>query len=483
MQKLGSKLHFVWVCIGILTLHVPLYGQVLSGDANGKSTILFEGGNISFNLQEKAFDVAYNHFQDYRFSKKLDSATIVKLFNQQDFTMPNLKRRVWGISARGKAANGLALVFAGGNLASQGNIGGYMGWSKLGNYTKEVEQTISKTEKERNKSALLAQGLKEAYFRALEEKGEKWIKEKIKTADTLRLKNTLIEVLGRNMPKDISLAFQARKLNSDQGDAVFINFNGFMAFEAEKAYQTDYLKNIAPLEAKFTEAVESLGKMRNYWTKRSTFYINGGIEGIGFKLMGAFDSTNASKSYSDKAFTGFFANVGYNWHYGEDKHPFLGKNAIIGINGGIANTSNFGSLQAATLTVKKVDIDKMKQELISEKKVDVYSGFETYYQLSLNFDVVKMYKIEDKYTIATTYYGRHNAPLTKGIKTVTTTDLGVSSYFFKDDGVFMGGLYVQFPDVFDNNKLNRKNQASQSISQRWMFGIVSKINIVTLFGY
>lgn len=107
MQKLSFKFISVWIGIGLLIQYAPLYGQVLSGDANGKSTILFEGGNISFNLQEQAFDVAYNHFKNYRFRRNMDAHSIEKTVQKEDIVMPDWGRQVWGLAPEARPPMGL----------------------------------------------------------------------------------------------------------------------------------------------------------------------------------------------------------------------------------------------------------------------------------------------------------------------------------------------------------------------------------------
>jgi hypothetical protein len=87
-------------------------GQVLSGDATGKSTVLVEGGNIGINVAAGAAEINYTQFANY-------------------FARENFRKLTWGVNARAEADGSVLDIIQGGIVGSKSRLNGFIGLSQF----------------------------------------------------------------------------------------------------------------------------------------------------------------------------------------------------------------------------------------------------------------------------------------------------------------------------------------------------------------
>ncbi|MDR6197206.1 hypothetical protein [Siphonobacter sp. SORGH_AS_0500] len=473
------------------------FSQVITGDAKGQSSILFQGGNFGFNLIEQSFDFNYNGFKNYRlgawlntsrqkFNKQLwlDTSNIISDLNKK----MHYGRMVWGINARAKAANGIATIFNNGNIVPDAKIGGIIGWSFLDNLTDSASVKIIEYEYLIKRYRILTQNTFANYRKIIIDKAEDLASKDVLLKDykdSLKSEiNTILSKTENIKPSQWSIGFSSASsdipswVKDDSAKIEALNkYYELLAFETEKLYQSDYINKIEPVIKLLDNALDAVSKYRKYWKERKTIFFRFGLTGLSFKYaVLPIDSQKIDNSILDKTFTGFYMDLGCNIH--------IGGKGIFGTTIGIERKSSFNELTSINYSLAEASVKDTLHRIISTKQdITAYTGtFERYTQWNFNIDYLHFFKADDTFTIAPSIYIRHKIPV-KAITSVTSTDLGVSTYFFKDGRPFVGGFYLQINDIADNGRYIRPKQNPISIGERWTFGIVSKVNVATLLGY
>ncbi len=124
--------------------------------------------------------------------------------------------------------------------------------------------------------------------------------------------------------------------------------------------------------------------------------------------------------------------------------------------------------------------------LLDEKKITGYSGKYGAVEVNnFNADIVFRLKLddEDRSHLLINPYMRATLFSRDTSLMVNKTNLGAGFYFMQ--GKFLGGFYVELPDV-NNNAEKMKPTDEQNLRQplqRLSFGIVTKINLKTIMGW
>ena len=82
--------------------------------------------------------------------------------------------------------------------------------------------------------------------------------------------------------------------------------------------------------------------------------------------------------------------------------------------------------------------------------------------------------IEETFLIVNTYL--RSVSSNKQALYASHSDIGVSTLFFKKDGNFMGGIYLELPDLDQNNERMKANPEYEDWYNRMAFGIYTKFS-------
>ncbi len=457
------------------------HAQGLTQDASGKSSILYPGANIGLNVQESTLDFNYAHF-----SKK---------------TFPDTSGKgiwIYGLNLKGKNNEGIANLFSESQFtpSTTGRLTvGYTfkeGANKIIHKFNKEEYSYSDLLKEEFKLNKQAEGstvnLRDNILtKEFSDFITKLVNDKLnadKAQTTLDPKESiipsrLIKILVGKIKNAMSANLSVTGLRVELDKA----FNG-------KSYLGEILqfydKTIAPIIIDFDKSDEALNdKIKNiedaiidyrkdHKLRRVTLFASLGINTTSFKYFEKLDTTNLRKSFADTTYIGPEIKLGVNYQ--------LGGNWLLGLTIGRARGSTFDYLDKVEYTSRKTTAFG-NQQLISEKSIVAYTPDKVTYQYvsqtTLDLDIVHFSGIADKGILALNGYFRgswsDNTLLVPNL-----SKLGIAGYFFKTDGILLGGLYLEMSDL-NNNMAKFNGKPLTKSYERLIFGVVGKIALASVF--
>lgn len=275
-----------------------------------------------------------------------------------------------------------------------------------------------------------------------------------------------ISASGNNR-EGLSDLFNGGKLTPQSKVNIFIGFR--------KSYQTtvlELLKRIKEIEnanpdknEAAVRAIKQLNKQieENRSTRHTqslTTYINGGLNAANFKLYKDDNASSLSKRFEKVNFRGGFVDLGLNYEYAP--------RWIFGISIGYERYNNLDSLGYTNYTLTNTTTVNTSQ-LTTESKISAYQGlYMAYNRLNVKTDALYFGRVSEDYRLVwNTLYTRIILPLQeKQINKVFQA--GTAINFYKSEGKFAGGFYLQSNDVF--NSLHSTDRFHERLS----FGIAAR---------
>ncbi|MBB6498691.1 hypothetical protein [Pedobacter cryoconitis] len=273
----------------------------------------------------------------------------------------------------------------------------------------------------------------------------------------------------------LSDLFNGGKLTPRSKIGAFIGFR--------KSYQTttlQLLKRIKEIEDANPDKNETsinairqlnsqIQENRNTRHSRSlTTYINAGLNADNFRLYKNPEAPSLSARFEKVNFRGGFADFGLNYEY-TPRWTF-------GIALGYERYNNLDSLSNTNYTLTSSTTVNTTQ-LTTESKFSAYQGtYIAYNRLNLKTDILYFARVSEDYRLVwNTLYTRLVLPLQeKQIHQVFQTGTAVN--FYKSEGKFAGGLYLQSNDLFNNLR------STDKFHERLSFGIVAKYSFSSIMG-
>lgn len=202
-------------------------------------------------------------------------------------------------------------------------------------------------------------------------------------------------------------------------------------------------------------------------------FIFGNINSSNFKQISTVDTVNLQKSFKEIDFTGKKIGFGVNIDY---------KIFKFGLTYAWNFTNNFASLEETDFILRTTSYSSLGQSITREKKTTTYEG--NYGEVlinELNIDLTANLKLNKKgsnFLIINPYSHSTNSSRTPS-KLPGTWNLGIGAYTFKKDGKFLGGLYVEFPDIKNAVEKNKDidKQDLKPVSKRFVVGLVAKFTL------
>ncbi len=428
-----------------LFLSTSAQAQITSQDADGQSSILYQGSNINFDLGKAALSATWNNYR----KSALDSPHIL----------------IWGLSASSKNKDGLSELFNQGKLTTLSRLDGFIGL--------RINGTKQELALNNRITALYRSAAIRDYIAALNYPTALpgWVNTS-DAADRVELRDTLKAMMKHSAGFDKDLAslteLEARFKTAGRpaaAAAIQVVADSLTARQKKiAALQTDFLAaqhQIVSLNAELTEY------RSNHVSHSWTIYLNGGWNANKFNFYSG-DTTRPSLSarFDTVKFWGGFIDLGVNYDFGA--HWTFG--ASIGYER-YNNLDSFSTNDFDLETVSTVN----NQELIQDTKYSAYTGhYVAYNRYNLKTDALYFGKVNDDYRyVWNVLYTRLIAPFgTSAIRSIWNA--GSCITFYKSSGKFSGGIYVQSTDVFDHMG------AGNSFGSRLSFGVVAKYSFQSI---
>lgn len=436
-------------------LSVPAFSQWLTQSGDGKGSVLFKGSNLSLDATTSELSFSINNLnQPLSLTKKSD--------NYKWFLGGNLSA---------KSAEGLGNLFSGGDLVPEARLNGFIGirFSNSFNAARnQLQQDIS--------ASLSAMNKRQAQeFES-------------------RMRPFMDSVISNSALRDSSVIRQVtRRFNSGLTNTTTKTFLDFLKEINDPNAEVSNIRNVlidktkaiakenAEERDQLTKPlITSFDEFKDQSLNALSIFGFGGIDALTFKRVDIISPANISGSFTKEEYRGGNAGIGLNFQHNRLK---------VGVTFAFFNeTNNFSSLDKTdyklTTTISNTATN---QTLVQEKSITGYSG--TYGKINvkqINIDVMYNFNLNktfENFALVNPYF-----------RTTTSTDdssiipdnytFGLGTYFFKKSSKFLGGLYVELPDVKHAiEKIKPADeQNTRTAIKRLNFGIVTKFSLASVIG-
>ncbi|MGA2362993.1 MAG: hypothetical protein ABSG73_11105 [Candidatus Aminicenantales bacterium] len=449
MIKLDGNRYFLrfWLVVSLaFTLFTPpmISAQVLVQDSKGSSSILYHGCTIGLNLSEAAFEFDYNNF----------SNRYVRDFRGH---------LVWGFQLSAQNKDGVANLLDTGKWTPEAKGVITLGYS-LSNLNAKSYAELSRSIDLLNREITGLDNGMDGKTKAMLDGYLKSIKDK---KDSDKLIAELKSIVGEKDFRDLAASIQNLASKFPEFGRGLLSFADEISINIGQDLQS---KNEKLMKLKGLEI-----EQRNYRATHryimAVFYANIGLSANSFKYYNENSTGDFKSRFEDKNFIGPLINIGANLQWGG--------RYIFGISGGLKRINNLESLSKKEFTLQSVEI-LGSQVLIDEKKITAFAGtYGTLNQYNLSADILRFHKLGIQQVIVSHLYLRHNITANTNL-VPTQTNAGLGVYYFKNNGAFLGGLYVEAPDIANNIEKHKAEPKLKPLYNRIKFGIIAKITFGSL---
>ncbi|CCH54592.1 hypothetical protein BN8_03776 [Fibrisoma limi BUZ 3] len=436
-----------------------VFSQWLTQSAEGQGSFLFKGSNIGIDLGKSEFSFTMNNLHKP-----------VQLSSSKDNSFA-----FYGIGLKAKSEEGLGNLFSTGDLVPSAKLNGYFGWQLSNSYN--AVRKASDAELSGQLQALTIDQIKRRFIPLMEIAIDEEINFSplTNTVVKAKLSTDWVTQLRTSQPKTfhayLSSYLAAQGAAIPAPDQILVsNIITNLLSRLKSIVQTFDLE----LKVLKDELVKSFEQnIRNtYW--RVSLFTFGGIDALSFRRVDQINTGNLSKSFIKEEFRGGNLGVGLNWQVDWFK---------LGLTYAYKKTNNFNLLDKTeyklTTTTPSTSISQI---LTQERAITGYSG--TYGEVEineLNADLllnISLGKESETYTLINPYF-RSNLLSRNKLLLPDSYSFGFGTYFFSKQSKFLGGLYVELPDV-ENAYEKLKPIEDQNIRtaiRRFNFGIVAKFSL------
>lgn len=208
--------------------------------------------------------------------------------------------------------------------------------------------------------------------------------------------------------------------------------------------------------------------------KLGLVYLRGGMNASAFRLaVENQDPASFTKAFRYQDFNGGYLGTGINYESGR---------WLFGLAIDYEFTNNLELLasQSFSLTTTEVIANRT---LESKREFTAWTGnYATYSRAGYSLDIIRFSLIneqEENY-IALNLYLRHKFAGSGDIMP-SVTDIGTGAWFFNMSNKFLGGIYLEVPDLFRSVDGFRTEPDSRILQNRLSFGLVGRFNFASVF--
>lgn len=435
--------------ICLLALYGNVNAQGVTQSADGKGTVLLSGAAISVD------------------AGKTDLAFTINNLNNIAVKKNNFA--VFGVDVHAKNKEGIGNLFSKGNKVAEGKLNLFLGY----NFSNAIleSSTVVKNENDYNSfKADLINNIKAEVINVAN-RYSKLIKDKTKKDNEV---NALSKFFDDGFKKGYFAKAIAASIKTDDTDSEVKDFR--TKAKIDLVNFTEEIDKTISFDAFRHNLVEAYKEQAKSSFYNVVFFGFGGIDASSFKRVTKIDSADLSNSFKSEDYQGGNFGGGVNVEY---------RNMRLGLTYAYVKTNNLSLLTATDYTLKQATTDLTGQTLTSEDKITAYTGnYGTVEVNELNADLIYNFKLDKQANthllvnpyFRGTLFSRDTSLL------INKINLGIGGYIFKKDGGFLGGLYVELPDVA-NNREKAKPLEKQNLLppfKRLTFGIVAKFNLTSL---
>lgn len=437
------KNKFLLLLISTSLISVHSFAQVLVQDAQGKTSIMYHGDAVNFDLTQTRATFVINSFgNEYKKNK-----------NRKTF---------WGGQASANSKNGIAGLVSSTNIVPEGNL----------NLTFGITETTD--------------GSRIDAIEKMEYSAEK-------AGELAKRFQTNLEALGKSDP----IIKKNNDLQKKIDEVIASTEYEKLAIDIRKLIETNKVesKNIEVLATSIEALIKShLAQIsvltddvnahwdqiqRSWWKRRSLFYVTTGLTASEF--IHIFDPNNLDfdKRFKKTNYQSPKIGIGYNLQ--------VGGTDMYGVNLVLQKSNTFSQLESADYTFSSSNTLNTGK-LDSKQVFTAYSGnYYTYWQVPISVDWVHFFRgiTDERSVLALNVYLRHQFT-SDGKYRFTNhdiTNLGVGSYFFKDNGILLGGIYLEFQDLANNIESRKEIPKLKPFYNRLNFGIITKFSLNSIISY
>ncbi|MDX1942134.1 MAG: hypothetical protein SFU99_16340 [Saprospiraceae bacterium] len=429
-----KKITFIVI---LLSIHVKGLGQILNQDANGKSSIIWQGTTVGLDLPEGL--IKFSHY-----SSSTDTTGII-----------------WGIDAQGANKSGVAELFNKGKFTPNTIISGLIGQHKT-IYIKDegymrLENELDSLVNYRNILIMEVDSIYKNFISSIiigcnptsVSQEVIILKEKLKNIESRKdLSNKILETFFSSDIKscDKEIYDQIKELSNlvdnNSKIAELVKIDKRIAF-----LTPDHLENT---------------KVQN---NRTIWYSRIGVETLEFKFDHGSSSNVVTERFMDTLQIAAFLELGITYQFRKN---------FLGISLGFLRTNNFSSLTKNEYNFTQRDSLITGGVFQKSEIITAYSGiYNKFWQAQINFDFLHFIKLDENNYYAIGPFLRINLPFNEKIAKAHTV-LGINASLINGrSGSFLGGLYIQTDDLWGN----QENIFSKTIR----FGLNTRFSLGRIF--
>ncbi len=208
--------------------------------------------------------------------------------------------------------------------------------------------------------------------------------------------------------------------------------------------------------------------------KLGLVYLRGGVNASAFRLaLENQDPASFTKAFRHQDFKGGYLGAGINYESGRWLYG-------LAIDYEFTNNLELLASQSFTLTTTEVIGNRA---LESKREFNAWTGnYTTYSRAGYSIDVIRFSLIneqEENY-VALNFYLRHKFADSGDIMP-SVTDIGTGAWFFNMSNKFLGGIYLEVPDLFRSIEGMKTEPDSRILQNRLSFGLVGRFNFASIF--
>lgn len=420
----------------------------------GESSIVLPTANIGIDVKEASLSFKINNFSQ----AKVKSNSFL-----------------WGFYAKGKNNEGITTVFSGSKINPSSSLSINLGYS-FSNSDK-ISQNISSSHLKK-KTDYLTKYLDENLELEVRKLANQISNDSIK----LHLQSIITEALKNKNIKYKKLECALLDEVNNNKDSVIGNEAKILHLFVKNYKPWKEINNISDEQYRKIENAfdfnNEVSKMKSkgsesYW--KLTIYSHFGLESQKFNIFKGWDPTNLTDSFDKETFRG--SNGGFGVNY------LFNSKWILGFKYTYQETNNLSTLSSTDYKISTNNVLGSSTGSTQISKTAYPNEYKRAYLNRLDFDFLKFFSLGESSIILSDLYFRVNES-TNNDNLVSTKTLGISASFFEEKGKFIGGLYLELPDI-EQRAEKRKPVADrnlQSWHNRLSFGIYAQYSFSSLIG-
>jgi len=446
------------IVILIVSYGLSANGQYLTQSADGQGAIPLPLSGIGLGLDIGKSEITFG-LNNYD-----------KVLNNSD----NKKNLFIGLNLSAKNSDGIGNLFSSGDITPAGDFLGFLGYTFSNN--KDLlskwnnSDFVKKKMSDQKRQEYMFGAYKKDVLNALGLSIGKIADDSVRSAIEHTLV-TRIDASGDKREIDRKLG-EVRSAHPEAALKDFWSQLDELVTGAKRKYiesfNTAFTKEAAKAES---NAFAATLKGLHPW--RITPFLQGGVNARSFTLFTGINTSDLSNSFKDTLFRGGTIGMGLNIQY---------QNFWIGATYSYLDGDNFIELNSKDYTISTKD-SVGNQILLQEKKKTAYSGkYGKVKTNQLNIDVVWDARINDSSRVLVSAYLRSSRASRNTALLKNYFNLGIGLYFLGKKSKFLGGLYIELPDV--NNELEKAKPANEinihSPLKKLTFGISTKFSFSSM---